>query len=122
MVGTGIPTALFLVGFKVHCLRTLGWGGQADTEWLTRAGENEWMVFSCNKKMLLVPSERETIILKKVGIIFLTNGEEHPAKVLKLLLNKWEKLELLWETTERPFARFLSPNGRLASKFKHYKL
>ncbi len=121
-VGTGVPKALYLVGYDTHSLIELKWGGNPDTDWLARAGENEWLVYSCNKKILLVPDERDTIIKKKVGIIFLTNGEEHPAKVLRLLLTKWDTLELLWQTTERPFVRFLSPNGRLATKFRHYQL
>lgn len=121
-VGTGVPNALRLVGYSTHSIVSLGWMGQRDVEWLARAGQNQWLVFTPNKKMLLVPEERNVIIREKVGIIFLTSGEEIPAKVLRLLLTKWETLELLWDTTERPFARFLSPNGRLASKYKHYQL
>lgn len=121
-IGTGVPKALALVGYTTHSLVGLGWAGKPDKQWLVWAGQKEWLVFSCNKKMLLVPEERDTIIREKVGIIFLTNGEEHPPKVLRLLLTKWDTLELLWNTTERPFARFLSPNGRLAAKYKHYQL
>ncbi len=72
--------------------------------------------------MLKVPSERETIIHKKVGIIFITNGTEYTRTVLKLLLTKWDTFELLWTTAERPFARFLHPNGRLTDKYKDYQL
>ncbi len=91
-------------------------------KWLALAGEKQWLVFSCNKKILKVPDEREAIIRGKVGIVFLTSGEENIARVLKLLLAKWEILELLWDTTERPFARFLSLHGRLTDKFKDYQL
>ena len=122
MVGTGVPKALALVGYSTHSLVELGWAGQADVEWLERAGQKKWLVFSCNKKMLLVPQERDTIIREKVAIIFLTNGEERPVTVLRLLLTKWDTLELLWNTTERPFARFLSPSGRLAGRYRHYHL
>ena len=59
--------------------------------------------------MLLVPQERETIVREKVGIVFLTTGEEVPADVLRLLLGKWRDLEILDSTEPRPFARFLSP-------------
>lgn len=121
-VGTGVPKALELVGYSTHSIVGLGWKGQLDEQWLSRAGQNQWLVFSCNKKMLLVPKQRNIIIQERVGIIFLTNGEEYTAKVLRLLLTKWDTLELLWGTTERPFARFLSPNGRLATKYKHYQL
>lgn len=121
-VGTGIPKALTLVDCEAKSLCGLGWGGWPDTKWLTQAGRNEWLVFSCNKKILKVPSERETIIREKVGIIFLTTGEEYSRTVLKLLLAKWDILESLWSTTERPFARFLSLNGRITDKYKDYQL
>ncbi|MBE9470424.1 MAG: hypothetical protein KAX23_04840 [Dehalococcoidia bacterium] len=121
-IGTRIPRALTLVGCEARSLRELGWGGWLDVKWLALAGEKQWLVFSCNKKILKVPDEREAIIRGKVGIVFLTSGEENIARVLKLLLAKWEILELLWDTTERPFARFLSLHGRLTDKFKDYQL
>lgn len=121
-VGTGIPKALKLVGFGALSLRGLHMGGWPDTEWLTKAGQKNWLVFSYNKKILKVPNERETIIREKVGIVFLTNGTEYSHRVLRLLLGKWDTLELLWNTTERPFARFLFLNGRLTDKYKDYSL
>jgi hypothetical protein len=121
-VGIGVPKALNLVGYETRYMLKLGWAGKPDVEWLTRAGQNEWLVFSYNKKILKVPSERDTVIREKVGIVFLTSGNEHPRTVLRLLLKKWDTLELLWNTVERPFARFLSPNGRLSDKYKDYHL
>lgn len=121
-VGTGIPKALNLVGYEVKYLLQLGLAGQPDTVWLSIAGQNGWLVFSYDKKMLKVPGERETIIREKVGIVFLTSGTEYNAKVLKLLLSKWDILEFLWDNEERPFARFLSPNGRMSHKFKDFQL
>jgi len=121
-VGTGIPKALNLVDCGTRYLRKLDWAGKPDVEWLAEAGQNEWLVFSYNKKILKVPSEREAIIHNKVGIVFLTNGTEYIRTVLRLLLTKWDTFELLWTTVERPFARFLSPNGRLSEKYKDYQL
>jgi hypothetical protein len=72
--------------------------------------------------MLNVTAERNTIIRECVGIVFLTSGEEHPPTVLLRLLKKWSDLELLWETTPRPFARFLAANNRLSDKFRDYHL
>ncbi|MBI2910001.1 MAG: hypothetical protein HYX92_20360 [Chloroflexi bacterium] len=121
-VGTGIPKALSLVGYETRYLRRLGLAGKPDTEWLPVAGRSGWLVFSYNKRMLRVPSERETIIREKVGIIFLTSGTEYNHAVLKLLLSKWDILELLWNTEQRPFARFLSPHGRMSHKYKDFQL
>lgn len=121
-VGTGVPLSLELVGYETHAIVRLGWGGKPDVEWLKLVGPTGWLVFSYNRKMLLVPNERDAIINEKVGILFLTNGTEHPRKVLRLILAKWDALDLIDRTTPRPFARFLSPNGRLSNRFKHYRL
>ena len=121
-VGTGVPKALSLVGYRASALVELGLGGRPDVQWLTIAGRRGWLVLSCNKKMLVVQSERETIIRERVGIVYLTTGWEQPAQVLKLLLNKWDKLELFDNTTSRPFARFLNPRGALLDKYRQYRL
>ena len=67
-------------------------------------------------------AERATIVRERVGIVFLTTGEEHPPIVLSRLLKKWPDLEVLWKATPRPFARFLSANNRLTEKFRDYLL
>ena len=121
-IGTGVPKALTLVGYKAKSLYGLHLAGRPDEDWLAIAGQKGWLVFSENKKILKVPIERDAVIREKVGIIFLTNGSEYNHKVLKLLLTKWDTLELLWLTLERPFVRFLSPNGRLADKYRDYQL
>ena len=121
-IGTGVPNALAAVGYRVHSLRGKQWGGRPDEFWLTRAGRLEWLVLSCNKRMLKVKAERDTIIRERVGIVFLTSGEEHPPTVLLRVLRKWKDLELLWNTTQRPFVRFLSGNNRLLDRFREYSL
>jgi len=121
-VGTGVPKALTLVGYDARSLRGQGWAGNADVTWLAHAGRLGWLVLSCNKKMLLVPEEREAIERHQVGIDFLTNGEDQVARVLRLLLMKWDTLELLYNTSPRPFARFLSLNGQLRTKYRQFVL
>lgn len=121
-IGTGVPKALHAVGYDARALVDMGWAGMPDVQWLVRAGRMECLVLSCNKKMLRVDSEKVTIIRERLGIVYLTNGEEVPAKVLKVLLTKWDALELLHSTEERPFVRFLSPNGRLAIRYRDFRL
>lgn len=121
-IGTGVPNSLASVGCPALALVDLGWGGWRDIRWLTKASKRNLLVFSCNKRMLFVPEERETIIREKVGIVFLTNGEEHPANVLRLLLGKWDLLKLTHATLEKPFARFLSPRGRFTEKYRRFSL
>lgn len=87
-IGTGVPKALYAVGYEARSLFELGWRTYSDTRWLTLAGQGGWLVFSCNKRQLLVPDERGTIVREKVGVVYLTNGNEHPHRVLRYLLNK----------------------------------
>lgn len=106
-VGTGVPKALTLVGYDARSLYGQGWAGLPDVTWLEHAGHMECLILSCNKKMLIVPEERNAIIRNNLGIVFLTSGQELVAEVLRLLLVKWRMLETLYNTTPRPFARFL---------------
>ena len=80
------------------------------------------LVLSCNKKMLLVPTERQAIFSNNVGIVFLTTGEERPARVLLTLLRRWDALEEIDSATTRPFAKFLSPNGRISDRYRGLSL
>lgn len=121
-IGTGVPKALSLVGYKAKSLVEMGWHTKGDVWWLPKAGELEWLVFSSDKRMLQVPTERQAIIDGKVGIVYLTHGEELLPSVLSLLLRKWEDLETLHETTPRPFARFLPLRGQLTDSYRDLKL
>ena len=121
-IGVGVPTALQLVGYETISMAKQGWLGIPDERWLEQAGRNGWLALSCNKKMLSVPAERETLIREKVGIIFLTSGQEYSARVLRLLLVKWSWLENIDRTAPRPFAWFLSPAGRTSQSYRGLKL
>lgn len=117
-----MPRALKAVGYPAESLKSVGWLGKPDHWWLAQAGDNGWIVFSCNKKQLVVATERQVILDHRVGVVYLTNGEESPALMLKVLLNRWEKLELLVATTPKPFARFLSPRGVLTDHYRGFRL
>ena len=118
-IGTHVPMALRLVNYHTFSMKQKGWLSKEDSEWLTIAGQKKWLAFSGNKKILKVPNERETITREKVGIIFLTSGQEKLPEVLRLLLTKWNKLEFIDETEQRPFAYFLYPNGVLTKQSLH---
>ena len=111
-IGTRVPKALTLVRYRTMSIFQKGWASWKDPKWLAIAGTKKWLVFSSNKKMLKVQEERETIIREKVGIVFLTSGEEHLPKVLRLLLTKWEWLNYIDNNESRPFAYFLYPTGQ----------
>ena len=119
-IGTGVPKALTLVGYDARSIVGCGWQSRPDEWWLTQAGRLDWLVLSCDKRMMLVPSERDVIKSERVGIVYLTKGEEYPAKVLSMMLLKWRTLELLESTAHKPFVRFLSPRGQLTATFTHH--
>jgi len=110
-VGTRVPRALSLIGLPVVTMADREWRGKNDIEWLTAVGREGLLVFSCNKRILNVPLQRETLIAEKVGIVFLTSGQERLHQVLQLLLTKWEWLEEIDAAVERPFAYYLYPSG-----------
>jgi hypothetical protein len=115
-IGTGIPQALELVGFEAMSLAKRGWLSTPDVQWLTHAGRQAWIVLSCNKKMLEVPQERDTIVRERVGIVFLTSGEENLPKTFRLLLGKMDWFETIDMLVPRPFAYYLYPRGRTVKK------
>ena len=121
-IGTRVPSALSLVGYDVRSIYKMGWAGKPDAWWLPQAGRQDWLVFSCNKRMLRVPSERSAIHDNRLGIIYLTSGEQYLPKVLWLLLVKWPWLEYINDNLPRPFARFLSPTGRVTESYGDLKL
>ena len=121
-VGTGVPSAREAVGYAAASLNSVGWLSKPDYWWLAQAGDNGWVVFSCNKKQLKVSTERQVITDHNVGVVYMTSGEESPALMLKVLVNRWEKLELLAATTSKPFARFLSPRGVLTDHYRDFYL
>ena len=121
-VGTSVPAALRAVQYQVHSLVGLRWQGRKDVDWLVTAGSNKWLVFSCNFHMLNIPPERQAILDNRVGIVFFTQQHLRRSEMLRVLLNKWSALEKLDGDVTRPFARFLSPNGRISSSYRDLRL
>ena len=122
MWGRAYPMAFWGVGLEARALVDHGWRGRTDEWWLRRVGMLGWLVFSYNLRMLKVQREREVIIEERVGIVFLTTGQERPPNVLQLHVRRWSDIELLDNTVAKPFARFLSPNGRIRERFRDYHL
>jgi hypothetical protein len=114
--GTGVPLALknvdvreveYVSQKKKARIRK----GTPDEDWIPWAGQNNYLVFSCNTGILEAEAQRELLIQERIGIVFLTSGQETKLQVLKLVLNKWQWLEQLWENEPRPFAFRISIRG-----------
>ncbi len=101
-----------MVGLEAFYSADRQWLGKSDIEWLSEVGRNGWLALSCNKRMLMVPAERQVIVAEKVGIVFLTSGQERLPDTLRLLLDKWPWLETIDRSVQRPFAYYLYPSGR----------
>ena len=115
-VGTRVPQALHQVRLPVlWVVKRYGTGGVIDVRLLADAGQNGWLVFSCNINILNVEDERETLNRERVGIVFLTSGQERIDQVLRLLLNKWSWLDEIDRTVSRPFAFTVDIAGRARS-------
>ena len=114
-MGAGIPTALRSVGIPgIACVGPTEAikPGTPDEDWLPWAGQNGYLVFSCNTGILVAEAQRNILIEERVGAVFLTTGEVRSRDVLKLILNQWEWLEWIDETEERPFAYLITISGR----------
>jgi hypothetical protein len=117
-VGSKIPDALKLLGLKAIPGVSKRYGqGQNDINYLERAGQKGWLAISANKRMLDVTNEKETIINKKIGIVFLTDGNMKRPDLMLLLLKKWKWLEEIDSSDTRPFAYLLFPYGRVRKIF-----
>lgn len=120
-VGTGVPKALREVDincaymvkrYKKRKSRPSYVGTHTPDEvWIPDAGRNNMLVISCNKAILETEAQRDLWIEYKVGGVFLTSGQEDKVKVLRLILQKLEWLELAHTTTERPFAYTMTIRG-----------
>lgn len=114
-MGKSVPEALSGVGLRTILWKLKRYGGRRnrvpDIQWLTDAGQNGWLVISCNTEILNVETERNTIQRERVGILFLTSGQESSPNILRVLLNRWKWLEDIDSHVERPFAYTLRING-----------
>jgi hypothetical protein len=113
-MGSKIPAALKTLGLKaIPGVKKRYGGGQDDIDYLKRAGHKGWLAISANKHMLDVEEERSTIILEKVGIVFVTEGQMHRRELMLLLLKKWDWFEAIDRDEQRPFAYYLYPSGKI---------
>ncbi len=86
---------------------------EPDIQWLARVGKKGWLGLSCNKDILNVPEERDALVNNGAGVVFFSTGNLHPKDKLFLLLRRWEWMEKVDSTENRPFAFYLYPTGQV---------
>ncbi len=116
-VGTRVPGALQYIGIPAEEIaRPTRSGpvalGMPDREWIPLIGAGGFLVVSHDLRMLAVPAERDALASAQVGAVFVDAGSEPRWRVLRLLLGRWEWLERIDSTEERPFAYRLPLRGR----------
>jgi hypothetical protein len=110
--GTRVPKALKIVGLHAVSAVSSGAISEPDIQWLARIGKKGWLGISCNKNILDVPEERDSIVQNHVGIVFVTSGNLSPKDKLLLISQKWKWLETIELSEIRPFAFYLYPHGK----------
>lgn len=117
-VGSRLPRAVALIRLPGATVEYPGrpYGplplGAKDSEWLPRAGEGRWLVFSCNYHMLEVEAEFALIIQHKVGIVFAKSGSYQTWELMRMLIERWDWLRQLDDGEPRPFAYFAGLKGK----------
>lgn len=122
-LGRYIPEELNWRGYDVRSAGSLGWLGQADVNWIPRAGRiHDSLVLSRDREIIHNAEEKAVVINHNVGIVCLTDANDPAELVVQLVQDNWAVLEQLHLHTPRPFARFLTSNGQLLEEFHGLRL
>lgn len=85
-----------------------------DEEWLREAGANGWLCVSRDKHIRTRPGERRALIEHRVGLFLLLQKQPLTRwDYLKLLVLTLDKMEELFERTDRPFLYGTSRTGQI---------
>ena len=115
--GSGLARALRAVGVDADYVGTRRAirPGTPDEIWLPRAGRENRLVFSRNTGILSAEAQRKLVILHRVGLVFLPQHLSALA-LLRLVLSRWGRLEAIYDAEPKPFAKFLTANGRVLAR------
>ena len=87
--------------------------GASDEEWLTRAGEEEWIPLLRDQRIRTRPLERASLQRAGVGAFVVTAGQATAQQVTEIVLMKLAKMVNIWTSERKPFIYSLSLGGRL---------
>ena len=74
------------------------------------------LILTRDRSMLDNSNEKQAIIDNNLGVVFLTAGQQSVEDLIRLVVNSWDQLEHLHDTTPRPFVRFLTTTGNLRER------
>ena len=117
-ISPSLPEALREQGYDARSFRSMQWLGRLDVDLLPLVGEfDDALVLSRDRAMLDDTDELEAIVASRVGIVFLTSGQQSTESMVQIVVDSWGKLEELHENTPRPFVRFLTTTGTIRERF-----
>lgn len=84
-----------------------------DADWLSRAGDEGWLVVSRDKRIRHRPGLRNAAIQHGVGMFIFAQTSRDPTRweYFKLMGQCLDEMERLFEVTPRPFIFLISQNG-----------
>lgn len=86
--------------------------GAPDFAWLAWVGQNGFLGLSEDLNILASETERTLAQAARTGLVFFRTGQSPRWQALRLILKKWDWLELVDRSIERPFAFIVSASGR----------
>ncbi|TAK22559.1 MAG: hypothetical protein EPO26_10915 [Chloroflexota bacterium] len=112
--GASVGRALRQVGVDCALVARDGFvtPGTPDIEWIPRITRENRLILSRNSQMLAPRFERQILIENKAALVLLPQHLSALA-LLRLILSRWDCLELAWQTETRPFAFRVALNGHL---------
>lgn len=112
-----VPETLRQDGYDARSFHMMGWLSRRDLQWLPGAGQMEGsLILTRDRSMLDNSNEKQAIIDNNLGVVFLTAGQQSVEDLIRLVVNSWDQLEHLHDTTPRPFVRFLTTTGNLRER------
>ncbi len=87
--------------------------GATDEDWLTRAGEEDWIPLLRDQRIRLRPLEHASLLRAGVGAFVVTAGQATAQQVTDLVLRRLSKMVNIWVSERKPFIYSLSLGGTL---------
>ncbi len=84
-----------------------------DDEWLTIAGQKQWIVFSHDRKFHKIDMECLAITQHQVGCFYLWGSNAGTWEKLQCFMRAYDRMREAILTTPRPFIFDVAQNGRL---------
>jgi uncharacterized protein with PIN domain len=82
-----------------------------DEEWLPIVGERGWILITRDKKIRRRPAEIDAYRRNGIGGFVLTGKSLEGWKIIRQLVNRWEKIKELARSTRKPFLFRIPPRG-----------